>query len=101
MDSCSVNVKSILVFLVLSLLLCTAQGKKPLAELKCNSYADAKNQEYHGSKPLSRSRESAFLLRVIQTVGSNDFQYRGQSISLEMLVMPEQIALSHLTYMFT
>ena len=68
--------------------MCTAQGKKSLAELKCNSYANAKNREYHGSKPLSRSRESAFLLRVIQTVESNNFQYRGQSISLEeMLVM--------------
>lgn len=82
MDPCSVNVKNILVLLVLSLL-CTAQGKKPLAELKCNSYADTKNREDHGSKPLSRSRESAFLLRIVQSVHaeSNNFQYRGQSIS--------------------
>lgn len=84
MDPCSVNVKNILVLLVLSLL-CTAQGKKPLAdrELKCNSYADAKNREDHGSNPLSRSRESAFLLRIVQSVHveSDNFQYRGQSIS--------------------
>ena len=73
---------SVYVFLVFSLL-CTAQGKKPHAELKCNLYVDAKNQEDLGRKQLPRSKESAFVLRVIPTEESVSVQYRGQSIPLE------------------
>lgn len=81
------------VFLVFSLL-CTAHGKKPHAELKCNLYADAKNQEDHGRKQLPRSKESAFLLRVIPTEESANFQYRGQSIPLE-----ETLAMAKLSHL--